>query len=64
MLGIHKLGAVLSEKCLCVFPRNDYEPDIVFFGRGKKARLRPNMLKFLIPDLAVEVSPRNNGIGA
>lgn len=25
-VSIHKLGAVLSEKCLCVFPRNDHEP--------------------------------------
>lgn len=26
------LGEVMDEKTLCVFPRNDYEPDIVFFG--------------------------------
>lgn len=58
-VSIHKLGAVLSEKCLCVFPRNDYEPDIVFFGREKAARLRPNTIKFPIPDLAVEVVSRS-----
>ena len=59
-VSIHKLGAVLSEKCLCVFPRNDYEPDIVFFGRREKAaRLRPNTFKFPIPDLAVEVLSRS-----
>ena len=54
-VSVHKLGAVLSEKCLCVFPRNDYEPDIVFFGREKAAHLQPNTLKFPIPDLIVEV---------
>ena len=26
------LGQVQTEKALCVFPRNDYEPDVVFFG--------------------------------
>ena len=54
-VSIHKLVAVLSEKCLCVFPRNDYEPDIVFFGREKSAHLQPNTLKFPIPDLIVGV---------
>ena len=52
---IHKLGAVRDEKCLCVFPRNDYEPDIVFFGPEKAAALQPDQLKFPVPDLAVEV---------
>ena len=27
---LHRLGEVQGEKCLCVFPRNDYEPDVVF----------------------------------
>ena len=49
------LGAVRDEKCLCVFPRNDYEPDIVFFGAGKAAALRPKTMKFPAPDLAVEI---------
>ncbi len=51
----HKLGTVKSEKCLCVFPRNDYEPDIVFFGPEKAVALRPDTLKFPIPDFIVEV---------
>ena len=52
---IHELGTVKVEKCLCVFPRNDYEPDIVFFGRDKAADLQPDTLKFPVPDLIVEV---------
>ncbi len=28
-VDMHRLGAVKAEKCLCVFPRNDYEPDSV-----------------------------------
>lgn len=49
------LGEVLTEKCLCVFPRNDYEPDIVFDGNEKAGALEPRTLKFPVPDLAVEV---------
>ncbi|MEZ6060068.1 MAG: Uma2 family endonuclease [Planctomycetaceae bacterium] len=54
-VDIHKLGTVRSEKCLCVFPRNDYEPDIVFFGPEKAATLKPDTLKFPVPDFIVEV---------
>lgn len=54
-VSIHNLGTVKVEKCLCVFPRNDYEPDIVFFGPEKSAQLTPETLKFPVPDLAVEV---------
>ena len=52
---LHELGQVESEKCLCVFPRNDYEPDVVFFGTAKAKKLKPNTMKFPIPDLIVEV---------
>lgn len=52
---MNSLGEVKCEKCLCVFPRNDYEPDVVFFGNKKAAKLKPNTMKFPIPDLIVEV---------
>lgn len=54
-VSLHALGQVKSEKCLCVFPRNDYEPDIVFFGPEKSSGLTPDTMKFPVPDLAVEV---------
>ena len=54
-VGLQGLGHVLGEKCLCVFPRNDYEPDIVFFGPEKTAGLTDDTMKFPIPDLVVEV---------
>ncbi len=54
-VAIHELGEVQSEKCLCLFPRNDYEPDIVFFGTEKAATLGADTMKFPIPDLIVEV---------
>ncbi|MFM9963732.1 MAG: Uma2 family endonuclease [Planctomycetaceae bacterium] len=52
---LHGLGAVRDEKCLCVFPRNDYEPDIVFFGPEKANRFHSNTMKFPVPDFVVEV---------
>ena len=54
-VGLQGLGHVLGEKCLCVFPRNDYEPDVVFFGPEKAAGLTDDTMKFPIPDLVVEV---------
>ncbi len=59
LLDIHvrtnELGEVLVEKCLCVFPRNDYEPDVVFFGNEKSDGFDSETMKFPIPDLIVEV---------
>ncbi len=52
---VRQLGEVKIEKCLCVFPRNDYEPDVVFFGLTKAAAFAPDTTKFPVPDLAVEV---------
>jgi Uma2 family endonuclease len=52
---VHQLGYVASEKALCVFPRNDYEPDVVFFGCEKAALIAPDTLKFPIPDFICEV---------
>ena len=52
---LHRLGLVRYEKCLCVFPRNDYEPDITFFGKEKAAKIEPKTMLFPIPDLVVEI---------
>ena len=54
-VNLHDLGVVTGEKSLCVFPRNDYEPDVVFFGTEKAAKLRRKTLKFPIPDLVCEI---------
>lgn len=51
----HRLGQVRHEKVLVRFPRNDYEPDIVWFGPEKEALIQPDTLFFPIPDLIVEV---------
>lgn len=54
-VDVHSLGEVKSAKCLCVFPRNDYEPDVVYFGPAKAQTLQAGTMKFPIPDLIVEV---------
>jgi Uma2 family endonuclease len=52
---LKKLGQVGGPKTLCQFPRNDYEPDIVFFGIAKAALLQPDTLLHPVPDFVVEV---------
>lgn len=52
---VHQLGVVHIEKAMTCFPRNDYEPDIMFFGTAKLGLISPDTLKFPIPDLIVEV---------
>lgn len=52
---VRSLGFVTGEKALCVFPGNDYEPDICYFSPGKAAQLKPNQLKLPVPDFIVEV---------
>lgn len=49
------LGVVLAEKGLCSFPRNDFMPDVVFFGPEKAATLEPRQLRLPVPDFACEI---------
>lgn len=48
-------GKLHHEKALCVFTRNSYEPDIVYFGAEKAAQIDGNTLKFPVPDFIVEI---------
>lgn len=52
---VERLGLVRSERTLCVFPRNDYEPDVVFFGRKKSRGITGDTLKYPVPDFVIEV---------
>ncbi len=52
---IHNLGFVGYEKMLVTLTRNDYEPDICFFGNEKAAQFTPKQMQFPAPDLIVEV---------
>ncbi len=51
----NNLGHVVSEKALCGFPRNDYEPDVAFFGPAKTATINLDTGLFPIPDFICEV---------
>ena len=49
------LGWVGFEKCLICLTRNDYEPDVLFYGPEKAALLQPDQTKLPAPDFVVEV---------
>ena len=51
----HRLGHIGQEKVLITLTRNDYEPDIVYFGPEKAQSLTPDQMKFPAPDLVVEI---------
>ena len=51
----NELGFVGSEKMLVSLTRNDYEPDVCFFGREKAKDFSPTQMQFPAPDIAVEV---------
>lgn len=51
----HDLGWVGSEKGLICLTRNDYEPDIIFYGKEKAALLQPDQMKLPAPDFIAEV---------
>ena len=51
----YNLGCVGHEKVLVTLTRNDYEPDVVYFGPEKARALAPDQVKFPAPDLVVEV---------
>ena len=51
----HRLGEVLFEKTLVCLTRNDYEPDVLFYGAAKAARLTREQTEFPAPDFIIEV---------
>lgn len=51
----HNLGFVGTEKMLISLTRNDYEPDICFFGKDKSKDFTPTQMQFPAPDFVVEV---------
>ena len=49
------LGWVGVEQNLICLTRNDYEPDVVFYGPEKAALLQPDQMKLPAPDFIAEV---------
>jgi Uma2 family endonuclease len=52
---IHDLGYLGFEKVMISLTRNDYEPDICYFGLEKAADFSPNQMHFPAPDFVVEI---------
>lgn len=50
-----KLGRVAHEKLMVSLSRNDYEPDVCYFGIEKASRFTPSQMKFPARDLVAEV---------
>ena len=51
----NKLGFVGIEKIMISLTRNDYEPDICFFGNEKAKNFKKKQVQFPAPDFIVEV---------
>ncbi len=51
----NNLGEVTSGKILISLTRNDYEPDICFFGNAKAETFTKRQMQFPAPDFVVEV---------
>ncbi|MGI8642423.1 MAG: Uma2 family endonuclease [Pyrinomonadaceae bacterium] len=51
----HNLGLMGLEKLLVSLTRNDYEPDICFFGNEKAKSFKRKQMQFPAPDFVVEV---------
>ena len=54
-VDVHNLGFVAQEKALVSLTRNDYEPDVCFFGQEKARALEDRQLHFPAPDFIAEV---------
>ena len=51
----NKLGEITFGKTLISLTRNDYEPDLCFFGNNKAKNFNPDQTQFPAPDFVVEV---------
>ncbi|CAN5401204.1 Uma2 family endonuclease [soil metagenome] len=54
-VGKHNLGLIGVEKLLISLTRNDYEPDICFWGKDKTKNFKRRQMQFPAPDFIVEV---------
>ncbi len=50
-----KLGHVGFEKLLISLTRNDYEPDVCFWGKAKSRQFKRDQMQFPVPDFVAEV---------
>lgn len=58
----HNLGLVGYEKLMISLTRNDYEPDICFFGLEKANEFEPDQMRFPAPDFVVEILSKSTAV--
>ena len=51
----HDLGEVFFEKALVHLTRNDYEPDVLFYGKDKASQITPDQMLFPAPEFIAEI---------
>ena len=54
-LSVKEIGMVGTEKVMIALTRNDYEPDIVYFSKGKTDQFTEDQVLFPAPDFVVEI---------
>lgn len=54
-VSIHNLGFVGAETLMISLTRNDYEPDVCFFGPEKAEAITPDQMRLPAPDFIAEV---------
>jgi len=60
---LHHLGFVGSETVLVTLTRNDYLPDVCFFGASKAAQITSEQMKYPAPNFIAEIlSPSTEGV--
>ena len=52
---VRDLGYMGHEKVMISLERNDYEPEVCFFGRAKSSAFSLDQMHFPAPDLVVEI---------
>jgi len=52
---LYDLGLVRAETALITLTRNDYLPDVCYFGAEKAAQIAPDQMKYPPPDFIVEI---------
>lgn len=57
-VDLKKLGATAHEKAMIALTRNDYEPDICFWGNEKAATFNDETMLHPAPDFVVEILSR------
>ena len=62
-VDLHHLGFVGAETVLITLTRNDYLPDVCYFGAEKAAQIVPDQMKYPAPDFIAEIlSPSTESI--